>query len=151
MEKPFRNTNLLITINTNQAVSGIDDAEKAELIKNFASCIDHLCKNMDNFLVSKLDTTVFAGRLPRKHVEKFRVMKGIEIGDQLHRLHAHVLVSVRHTLDDVKIDLQKIRPFLNQQCNLPNVSVKIRPVRNIDNENLRDYLGKQQLVIPKSK
>ena len=108
----FRNTNLLITINTNQAVTGLDDKEKTDLIQNFIGCVDHISTNMDKFIVCKRGTTTIQGRLPKQHVQKFQVMKGIEIGSLIHRLHAHVLVSVRHDLDDVKIDLGTMRPYI---------------------------------------
>ena len=145
----FRNTNLLITINTNQAVKSVDDAEKQQLVQDFVGCINYISEHMDKFIVCNTGSDTVQGRLPKQHVQKFQVMKGIEIGSLVHRLHAHVLVTVRHDMKDVKIDLKTLRPYLNNQCKLKNVMVQVKPIHNLDNDNLRDYLSKQHLVIPK--
>jgi hypothetical protein len=96
----------VVTINTNVSVAQRDDP----LIETFRSCIIGLCKDIWKYIKvldgkEKTDTRYFPNAI--------EIKPAIEVGSKYHKLHAHIVISLRHR-SKIHLDLARIRNYLHQ-------------------------------------
>ena len=117
----------LLTINSNNAVTSYNDP----YVKTFKNKVMSFLKDIPNYVV------VNPGAYPDDNMI-FEIKPYIEIGENQHRVHAHLSILIQHN-SNIKLDTQKISNDLDGYY----VNVKyVKGSKDID--RILAYLRKQQ-------
>jgi hypothetical protein len=139
-------SNFLITINPNVHMDK-GDSEFKTYFKCFKEALDNIFDKdhiLDYIIIKKQNDTV----------SKIKTIKSnytAEIGDNMHVLHGHCLLEIRH-FTCIKLDYQKIRDVvknsLKDYVNKDNeIHLDVQVIRSTNRKTIIDYIKKKELKI----
>ena len=133
-EKP-KNSNFLLTINTNQSYKD-NDEHLTNDIKVFDKTIIEILQNVDKYVNLPDGDTWNDDKIKNCNIDYT-----IERGTQKHHLHIHILFKFTH-FTKIQLNYEKIKHKIISDLGLSNVYLYNRLVRNNGSDNILSYLNK---------
>lgn len=146
-------TNLFITINTNKSLQAAVAHDAQDALRQ---AMNHLAKEavICSYLVFGPKSAEYKDDKYVDVIEKVQFQAGIETGEELNRLHAHVWLTIHH-YSQVQVSSRQIQALVLEEYNraappsmrirgLPYVSVKLLPQSNFT-EIMKNYMHKAAL------
>ena len=133
-EKP-KQTNYLLTINTNQQYKNNDENLEND-IEVFNDTIDNILSNIDEYI-----------KLPDGDTWNDKLIKScdidytIERGTIKNQLHIHIMFKIKH-FTKIQLDYTKIKQKISTDLGLNNIYMYNRLLKYNESENVQDYLLK---------
>ena len=133
-KRKVRYSNYLLTVNTQLRPKSNDDSYAAgqELSRN----ITEMLGDMESVL------RISGGTFDEETFPSISAKFAVELGPKAQRVHAHIFIEVAHRADNVQIDVQYVRAFMNGRYG-KRLHIDARGVRT--GKALEDYIGKLKL------
>ena len=130
-----KQTNFLLTINTNQQYKD-DDENLQNDIEVFDESIKDLLNNIDQYI--NLPET---DKWDDKFIKDFDIDYVLERGQKKGQLHIHILFKIKH-FTKIQLNYDKIKEKIKLDLGLSNVYMQNKLLRMSNNDSIVDYLNK---------
>jgi len=130
-----KQTNFLLTINTNQQYKE-DDENLQNDIEVFDESVKELLNNIEQYI-----------NLPETDKWDDNFIKDIDIdyvlerGQKKGQLHIHILFKIKH-LTKIQLNYDKIKEKIKTDLGLTNIYMQNKLLKMSNNDNIVDYLNK---------
>ena len=130
-----KQTNFLLTINTNQQYKD-DDENLQNDIEVFDESIKDLLNNIDQYI--NLPET---DKWDDKFIKDFDIDYVLERGQKKGQLHIHILFKIKH-FTKIQLNYDKIKEKIKLDLGLSNVYMQNKLLKMSNNDSIVDYLNK---------
>ena len=130
-----KQTNFLLTINTNQQYKD-DDENLQNDIEVFDTTIKEILNNIDQFI--NLPET---DKWDDKFIKDFDIDYVLERGQKKGQLHIHILFKIKH-FTKIQLNYDKIKEKIKLDLGLSNVYMQNKLLKMSNNDSIVDYLNK---------
>ena len=130
-----KQTNFLLTINTNQQYKD-DDENLQNDIEVFDTTIKEILNSMDQYI--NLPET---DKWDDKFIKDFDIDYVLERGQKKGQLHIHILFKIKH-FTKIQLNYDKIKEKIKLDLGLSNVYMQNKLLKMSNNDSIVDYLNK---------
>ena len=130
-----KQTNFLLTINTNQQYKD-DDENLQNDIEVFDTTIKEILNSIDQYI--NLPET---DKWDDKFIKDFDIDYVLERGQKKGQLHIHILFKIKH-FTKIQLNYDKIKEKIKLDLGLSNVYMQNKLLRMSNNDSIVDYLNK---------
>ena len=130
-----KQTNFLLTINTNQQYKD-DDENLQNDIEVFDESIKDLLNNIDQYI--NLPET---DKWDDKFIKDFDIDYVLERGQKKGQLHIHIQFKIKH-FTKIQLNYDKIKEKIKLDLGLSNVYMQNKLLKMSNNDSIVDYLNK---------
>ena len=130
-----KQTNFLLTINTNQKYKD-DDENLQNDTDVFDESIKDFLNNIDQYI--NLPET---DKWDDKFIKDFDIDYVLERGQKKGQLHIHILFKIKH-FTKIQLNYDKIKEKIKLDLGLSNVYMQNKLLRMSNNDSIVDYLNK---------
>ena len=130
-----KNTNFLLTINTNCQYKE-NDAKLADDTEIFETSISDILNNIDSYVTLPEGDQWDDDKIKQADID-YTIERGLKKG----QLHIHILFKFKH-FTKIQLNYSKIKDKIKNDLGLDNVYMYNKLIRNSGNENVLDYINK---------
>ena len=130
-----KNTNFLLTINTNCQYKE-NDSKLADDTEIFESSITDMLNNIDSYVNLPEGDQWDDEKIKQADID-YTIERGLKKG----QLHIHILFKFKH-FTKIQLNYSKIKDKIKDDLGLENVYMYNKLIRNSGNENVLDYINK---------
>ena len=130
-----KQTNFLLTINTNQQYKD-DDENLQNDIEVFDTTIKEILNSIDQYI--NLPET---DKWDDKFIKDFDIDYVLERGQKKGQLHIHILFKIKH-FTKIQLNYDKIKEKIKMDLGLSNVYMQNKLLKMSNNDSIVDYLNK---------
>ena len=130
-----KNTNFLLTINTNQQYKETDEHLTNDT-EVFESTITNILDNIDSYI-----TLPEGDKWDEDTIKNADIDYTIERGLKKGQLHIHILFKFKH-FSKLQLNYSKIKDKIKKDLGLENIYLYNKLIRNSGNDNVLDYINK---------
>ena len=130
-----KQTNFLLTINTNQQYKD-DDENLQNDIEVFDTTIKEIFNSIDQYI--NLPET---DKWDDKFIKDFDIDYVLERGQKKGQLHIHILFKIKH-FTKIQLNYDKIKEKIKLDLGLSNVYMQNKLLKMSNNDSIVDYLNK---------
>jgi hypothetical protein len=130
-----KNTNFLLTINTNCQYKETD-AKLANDTEIFETSITDILNNIDSYVNLPEGDQWDDDKIKQADID-YTIERGLKKG----QLHIHILFKFKH-FTKIQLNYGKIKDKIKDDLGLENVYMYNKLIRNSGNENVLDYINK---------
>ena len=130
-----KQTNFLLTINTNQQYKD-DDENLQNDIEVFDTTIKEILNSIDQYI--NLPET---DKWDDKFIKDFDIDYVLERGQKKGQLHIHILFKIKH-FTKIQLNYDKIKEKIKLALGLSNVYMQNKLLKMSNNDSIVDYLNK---------
>ena len=130
-----KQTNFLLTINTNQQYKDNDEHLKDD-IEIFDASIKELLNNIDQYI--NLPET---DKWDDHFIKDFDIDYVLERGQKKGQLHIHILFKIKH-FTKIQLNYDKIKNKIKDDLGLKNIYMQNKLIKMSNNDSIVDYLNK---------
>ena len=130
-----KQTNFLLTINTNQQYKD-DDEHLKDDIEIFDASIKELLNNIDQYI--NLPET---DKWDDHFIKDFDIDYVLERGQKKGQLHIHILFKIKH-FTKIQLNYDKIKNKIKDDLGLKNIYMQNKLIKMSNNDSIVDYLNK---------
>ena len=130
-----KQTNFLLTINTNQQYKD-DDENLQNDIEVFDTTIKEILNSIDQYI--NLPET---DKWDDKFIKDFDIDYVLERGQKKGQLHIHILFKIKH-FTQIQLNYDKIKEKIKLDLGLSNVYMQNKLLKMSNNDSIVDYLNK---------
>ena len=130
-----KQTNFLLTINTNQQYKD-DDENLQNDIEVFDTTIKEILNSIDQYI--NLPET---DKWDDKFIKDFDIDYVLERGQKKGQLHIHILFKIKH-FTKIQLNYDKIKEKIKLDLGLSNVYMQNKLLKMSNNDSIVDYLNK---------
>ena len=130
-----KQTNFLLTINTNQQYKEDDDDLQND-IEVFDGSVKELLNNIEQYI--KLPET---DKWDDHFIKDIDIDYVLERGQKKGQLHIHILFKIKH-LTKIQLNYDKIKDKIKTDLGLTNIYMQNKLLRMSNNDSIVDYLNK---------
>ena len=130
-----KNTNFLLTINTNQQYKETDE-NLANDTEVFESTITNILDNIDSYI-----TLPEGDKWDEDTIKNADIDYTIERGLKKGQLHIHILFKFKH-FSKLQLNYSKIKDKIKKDLGLENIYMYNKLIRNSGNDNVLNYINK---------
>jgi hypothetical protein len=130
-----KNTNFLLTINTNCQYKETDD-KLANDTEIFETSITDILNNIDSYVNLPEGDQWDDDKIKQADID-YTIERGLKKG----QIHIHILFKFKH-FTKIQLNYGKIKDKIKDDLGLENVYMYNKLIRNSGNENVLDYINK---------